>query len=159
MPIWRPSPLVGILLGDAGRYSIAATIVIALGMIMEYRPDGGVTGVLLAVALLLVFSSGLAWVWTTLALVVRTPTAVSTSSLLIVFPLTFASNVFVDPDTMPSWLQAFVEVNPVSHLVTAARGLMAGVATPGEIAWVLIAAVVLAVVFAPLTMHLYGRRH
>ncbi|HEU0042598.1 MAG TPA: ABC transporter permease [Jiangellaceae bacterium] len=158
LPIWQPSPLVGALLGDAGRYGIAATIVIALGLVMGYRPEGGLAGVLLAVGLLLVFSSGLAWVWTTLALLVRTPTAVTTSSLLIVFPLTFVSNVFVDPATMPSWLRSFVDVNPVSHLVTAARGLMAGNSTAGEIVWVLVATAGLIAVFAPLTMYLYRHR-
>jgi ABC-2 type transport system permease protein len=102
-----------------------------------------------------VFSFSLAWIWTALALVVRTPSAVSNISLLIVFPLTFASNVFVEPDTMPGWLRAFVDVNPVSHLVTAERPLMDGTATAGQISWVLLASAGLLLVFAPLTMHLY----
>ena len=112
-------------------------------------------GVVAAVALLLLFSFGLAWIWAATALVVRTPGAVSNISLLLVFPLTFASNVFVDPETMPGWLRAFVDVNPISHLVTAERGLMAGTATTGQITWVLLAATLLIAVFAPLTMHLY----
>jgi ABC-2 type transport system permease protein len=56
-----------------------------------------------------------------------------------VFPLTCASNVFVDPDTMPTWLRDFVNANPVSHLVTAERRLMDGTATAGQIGWVLLA--------------------
>jgi ABC-2 type transport system permease protein len=72
-----------------------------------------------------------------------------------IFPLTFLSNVFVDPDTLPGWLEAFVDVNPISHLVTASRGLMAGTASAGDIAFVLISAAVLAAVFAPLTVRLY----
>src|ERR671911_26971 len=155
LPIWRPAALVGALLGDAARNLLAAAIVIALGLAMGFRPDAGAVGVLLAAALLLVFSFSVAWIWTALALVLRTPSAVSNASLLFVFPLTFASNVFVEPRTMPGWLQAFVDVNPISHLVTAERGLMAGTATAGQITWVLLAATLLIAVFAPLTMHLY----
>jgi ABC-2 type transport system permease protein len=151
--------MVGALLGDAARNLLAAAIVIALGLAMGFRPDGGVGGLLMAVALLLVFSFSVAWIWTVLALVLRTPSAVSNVSLLFVFPLTFASNVFVEPETMPGWLQAFVEVNPISHLVTAERGLMHGTATAGEVAWVLLASAALVAVFAPLTMHLYRSKH
>jgi ABC-2 type transport system permease protein len=158
LPIWRPAALVGALLGDTARNTLAAAIVIALGLAMGFRPDGGVAGVLLAVALLQVFTFSLAWVWTTVALILRTPSAVSNVSLLLMFPLTFASNVFVQPQTMPSWLQTFVDVNPISHLVTAERGLMHGSATLGEIAWVLTASVALIAAFAPLTMRLYRRK-
>jgi ABC-2 type transport system permease protein len=155
LPIWRPAALVGALLGDAARNTLAAAIVIALGLVMGFRPAGGVAGVLLAVTLLLVFSFSLAWVWTTLALVLRTPSSVSNVSLLLVFPLTFASNVFVQPRTMPGWLHTVVDANPISHLVTAERGLMHGSATAGQVGWVLLASAMLLVVFAPLTMHLY----
>jgi ABC-2 type transport system permease protein len=158
LPIWRPAAVAGALLGDAARNTTAAAIVVAIGLAMGFRPDGGPTGVLAAVVLLLVFSFSLAWIWTALALVVRTPSAVSNISLLLVFPLTFASNVFVDPDTMPGWLRAFVDFNPVSHLVTAERGLMEGNATAGQIGWVLVASAVLVLVFAPLTMHLYRNK-
>ncbi|MGH3082990.1 MAG: ABC transporter permease [Gaiellaceae bacterium] len=155
LPIWRPAAVAGALLGDAARNTLAAALVVAIGLAMGFRPEGGPAGVLAAVALLLLFSFSLAWIWTALALLVRTPTAVSNISLLLVFPLTFASNVFVEPRTMPGWLRAFVDVNPVSHLVTAERGLMNGSATTGQIGWVLLASALLVLVFAPLTMHLY----
>jgi ABC-2 type transport system permease protein len=158
LPIWRPAPIVGALLGDVGRYLLAATIVIALGLALGYRPDGGVVGVAAAVALLLVFAFGLSWVWTTLGLVLRAPSAVNNLSLLVLFPLTLASNIFADPQTMPGWLQAFVDVNPVSHLVTAERGLMAGTATAAQVGWVLAASAVLTAIFAPLTVRLYRNK-
>jgi ABC-2 type transport system permease protein len=158
MPIWRPAPIVGGLISDAGRNLLAAGLVIALGLIMGFRPDGGVTGVALAVALLLVFAFGLSWVWATLGLVLRTPSSVSMVSFLVQFPLTFASNVFVDPQSMPGWLKAFVEANPVSLLVNATRGLMAGTATAGQITGVLVASALLVAVFGPLTMRLYSSR-
>jgi ABC-2 type transport system permease protein len=155
LPIWRPAPIVGALLGDTGRYLLASTIVIALGLVMGYRPDGGVLGVLGAVALILGFAFGLSWVWTTLGLLLRDPSAVNNVSLLVLFPLTLASNTFADPQTMPGWLRAFVDINPVSHLVTASRGLMAGTVTAGQVGWVLAASAALTAVFAPLTMHRY----
>ena len=155
LPIWRPAPIVGALLGDVGRYLVGSTIVIALGLALGFRPDGGATGVLAAVGLVLAFAFGLSWLWTTLGLVLRSPSAVSSVSLVILFPLTLASNVFADPQTMPGWLQAFIDVNPISHVVTAVRGLMAGSVTAGQIGWVLVASAVLTAVFAPLTMHLY----
>lgn len=155
LPIWRPAVLVGAMLGDVGRYLIASTLVISLGLLMGFRPDGGMAGVLAAVGLVLVFALALGWVWTALGLVFRTPSAVMNTGFLVLFPLTFASNVFVDPDTMPGWLQVFIEVNPVTHVVTAVRGLMAGTVTGSEIGWVLAASAALVAVFGPLTMHLY----
>jgi ABC-2 type transport system permease protein len=105
------------------------------------------------------FAFGLSWVWTALGLILRTPSAVNNLSLLVLFPLTLASNIFVDPETMPGWLQAFIGVNPVTHVVTATRGLLAGTATAGQVGWVLVAAAALTAVFAPLTMHLYRNPH
>jgi ABC-2 type transport system permease protein len=155
LPIWRPAPIIGPLLGDVGRYLLAATLVIALGLALGARPHGGTAGVAAAVGLLLVFAFALSWIWTTLGLLLRAPNAVSNLSLLVLFPLTLASNVFVDPHTMPGWLRAFIDVNPISHLVTATRGLMGGTATAGQVGWVLAAAATLTAVFAPLTIHLY----
>jgi ABC-2 type transport system permease protein len=158
LPIWRPAPIVGALLGDTGRYLLASVLVIALGLALGYRPGGGPAGLLAAVALILGFAFGLSWVWTTLGLVLRSPSAVNNLSLLVLFPLTLASNIFVDPQTMPGWLQGFIEVNLISHVVTAVRGLMAGTATVGQVGWVLAASAALTAVFAPLTMHLYRDR-
>jgi len=159
LPIWRPAPIVGALLGDTVRYSIASVMTIGLGLILGFRPDGGVVGVVLGVLLLLVFAFSLSWIFTILGLLLRTPNAVMGVSMMVLMPLTFASNIFVDPSTMPAALQRFVDVNPVTHLVTAVRGLMAGTPDGGEIVWVLVASVVLTAVFGPITMHLYRTRH
>jgi ABC-2 type transport system permease protein len=159
LPVWRPAPIVGALLGDTVRYSIASVVTIGLGLALGFRPDGGAVGVLLAVLLLLVFSFSLSWTFTILGLVMRTPNAVMGVSMLVLMPLTFASNVFVDPATMPGWLQGWVGVNPVSHLVTATRGLMGGTATFSEVGWVLISSAILTAVLAPITMRLYRTRN
>ncbi len=158
LPIWRPAPLVGSLLGDSVRYVIAGTVIIVLGVILGYRPDAGVGGAVAALALVVLFSFGLSWVFTTLGLLLRTPNAVMNAGFMGIFPVTFLSNVFVEPDTLPSALEAFVEVNPVSILATASRGLMEGNVEAGDIAIVLGVAAALTAVFAPLTTRLYRTR-
>lgn len=158
LPIWRPAPLLGAVLGDTVRYVVASALVVGLGLIMGYRPAGGVLGVSAAIALVLAFAFGVSWVWTSLALLLRTPQAVGSIGLVVMFPLTFASNVFVAPGTMPSLLRAFVEVNPVSHLVTAVRSLMAGTPDRPEIVIALALSAALIAVFGPATAYLYRRK-
>ena len=156
LSIWRPAVLVGMLLADAVRYAIASVVVIGLGVILGFRPDGGPIGVLLAIVVLLVFSFSVSWAWTVIGLKMQTPENVMQVSMTVLFPLTFASNVFVDPSTMPGWVQAFVKVNPITHVTEAARGLMHGEFEFGDLTWVAVWSVGLVVVFAPLTMRLYN---
>jgi ABC-2 type transport system permease protein len=158
LPIWRPAPLVGALLGDSVRYVVAGSVIIALGVILGYRPDAGVPGAIGALALVVVFAFGLSWVFTILGLLMRSPQATMNAGFMAIFPITFLSNVFVDPATLPSALEAFVDVNPVSHLVTATRGLMDGNPDGGEIALVLGVAAALTLVCAPITARMYRRR-
>jgi len=157
LPIWRPALLVGMLLADVARYTMATVIMLVLGFALGFRPDGGPLGVVAAVALLLLFSFSLSWIWTLLGLKMQTPEAVMQASMTVMFPLTFASNVYVDPKTMPGWVQAFVNNNPITHLTTASRGLIHG--TTGywdNVTWVLLWSAALVVIFAPLTMRLYN---
>ncbi len=158
MPIWRPAPIVGAIIGDLGRYLLAAGLVIGLGFAMGYRADGGVLGVLAAVALVVLFASALSWSWTALGLVLRTPTAVMNLGFVILFPVTFLSNVFVAPDTMPNWLRHIADANPISHLVTTARSLMDGTATAHQVLGVIATSAAIMLVFAPITTVLYQRR-
>jgi ABC-2 type transport system permease protein len=158
LPIWRPATIVGALLGDLLRYSIASSIVVGLGLILGFRPGGGVVGIVLAVLLLLLFSFSFSWIWTLLGLVMPTPESVMGVSSMIMFPLTFASNIFVSPETMPQWLEVAVNLNPITQLVTAVRGLMHGQANLEILMPVLIACAVLIAVFAPLTMLVYRNK-
>ncbi|NLT07422.1 MAG: ABC transporter permease [Solirubrobacterales bacterium] len=157
LPIWSPAPLVGALLGDAARYLVAGLVIVVLGLILGYRPDAGPAGVVAAIALVVVFAFALSWAFTTLGLVMRAPNAVMNTGFMLLFPLTFLSNAFVEPSTLPAALEWFVGVNPISHVITAARGLMEGGATGGEIGLVLAEAAALTAIFAPLTTHLYRR--
>jgi ABC-2 type transport system permease protein len=158
LPIWRPSAMVGYLLGDALRYTIASVVMLAVGLLLGYRPDGGFVGVVAGVALLLVFSFAFSWIWTMFGLMLRTEKSVMSVSMMVIFPLTFLSNVFVDPKTMPGWLQAFVNNSPITHLASAVRELMAGEWPSGEIGWTLGWAALFLLVFGPVTMRLYNRK-
>ena len=159
LPFWRPAVLVGALLGDTVRYTLAVMVVIVLGLVLGFRPAGGVVGVLLSLVLILVFAFSLSWIWTTLGLVMQTPESVTGVCSAAIFPLTFASNIFVEPHTMPSWLQAWISINPISHTVTAVRGLMHGTVTSGQIISALLACAVLIAVFAPLSMYLFRNKN
>jgi ABC-2 type transport system permease protein len=159
LSIWRGAFVLGGLLSDAARYLFASAIVVVLGLAMGYRPEGGAPGVLAAVALVVAFGLSLSCVWAAVALLVPDPAVVISIANVVLMPLSFASNVFVQPQTMPGWLQAFVDVNPVSHVATAARDLMNNTGDAGgPVAWSLIATATITLVFAPLTLHLYGKQ-
>jgi ABC-2 type transport system permease protein len=157
LPIWQPAPIVGALLGDVLRYSIAGMMVVGLGLVLGFRPAAGPLGVMLALALVMVFAFSLSWIWIVVGMLVHTPESVMTTSFLFLFPLTFASNIFVDPATMPGWLQAFVSLNPVTHLASASRGLMHGGVLMADVLRVLVASAAIVAVFAPYAMRMYRR--
>jgi ABC-2 type transport system permease protein len=159
LSVWRGALVAGSLIGDVCRYLLAAAIVVILGVLIGYRPAGGAPGVIAAVALVIAFGLALSWVFAAIAMLVRDPATVSSIGLVVTLPPTFASNIFVQPRTMPGWLQAFVRVNPVSHLVDASRALMNSTGgAGGAVAWSLIAIAAITLVFAPLTVRLYSRQ-
>ncbi|WP_394171689.1 ABC transporter permease [Saccharospirillum alexandrii] len=145
-------------LSNCWMLSTSAVIVFFIGMIMGYRTEAGLFGIIQAVLLLNLFAFGISWVFTTIGLLMRTPGAVMTLSWLFLMPVTFASNIFVDPATMPGWLQTVVSLNPVAHLVTALRAVLEGNATLSVIAIALIAPAILLAIFGPVTMLLYRRQ-
>jgi daunorubicin/doxorubicin transport system permease protein len=157
LPIWPSAPLLGALLGDMVRYLVAATVIIVLGLILGFRPDNGVPGVLASVGLVVLFSFGVSWVFTSLGLVMRSPNATMNAGFMTIFPLTFLSNVYVEPDTLPSGLEAFVNANPISHLTSACRELMDGSLQAENLIVVLGTTALLTAVFLPLTTYLYRR--
>ncbi|UUI03555.1 ABC transporter permease [Oceanobacillus jeddahense] len=158
LPIWLPSPLVGALFVDILRYLVAAMIMASLGFILGFRPDGGLTGMLLSFALLLFFAFCLSWIWTLLALVLKTEKSLIMVSTIFIVPFTFVSNVFVDPGTLPSWLQGFVDMNPISIVVNAIRDSMNGIVTMAQIGGGFLVSIIIAAVFVPLTIHLYQHK-
>ena len=158
LPIWSLSPFAGLMVGDMLRHVIAATIILTIGLILGYRPEGGLVGVLGTFVMLIAIGFGMGWIFMVLGLLISTPTTVMTVGFTFLFPLVFASNIMVDPSTMPGWLRAFVDVNPVSLMTTAVRGLMAGNASGADIALALLAPAALTALLAPVTLWLYLRR-
>ncbi|UWE07296.1 ABC transporter permease [Actinacidiphila bryophytorum] len=156
LPVWRGAFVVGGLLSDAARYLFASAIVLALGLAMGYRPAGGPAGVLAAVALVVAFGLSLSLLWAALALAVRDPAVVLSIANAVLIPLSFASNIFVQPDTMPAWLHTFVNANPLTHVATAARALMnsTGTAT-SAVTWSLTATATLSLACTPIVLRLY----
>ena len=138
LPIWSLAPFAGLMVGDILRHLIAATIILTIGLILGYRPEAGIAGVVAAFALLVAIGFGMGWIFIVLGLLIRTPMTVMTLGFTFLFPLVFASNIMVDPATMPGWLRAFVDVNPVSLMTTRYRGLMGGSATFYDVAFALV---------------------
>lgn len=155
LPIARISPLAGALLADMIRYLIATTLTMVMGLIMGWRPDA--LGAIGAALLVIVCSFAVSWIFALMGCLMSKASAVQGISLLILFPLTFLSNAFVPVETMPGWLQAFVKVNPISHLVTAVRELTNQGHVGIHVVWSLIGAAVVVAIFAPLTVRAYMR--
>jgi ABC-2 type transport system permease protein len=157
LPIARIAPLAGPMVADLVRYLIAAGLTFATGMAMGYRPQGGVAGVLAAIALAIFTGWSMAWIFTWIGTIARSARTVQGFSMMILFPLTFLSNAFVPASTLPGWLQTFVNVNPVSHLVSATRDLANQGALTAEVGWTLLAGLVVIAIFAPLSVRSYKR--
>jgi ABC-2 type transport system permease protein len=157
LPMWQPAPILGALAGDLFRYSVASALIVVLGVILGFRPAAGPLGVLLAFGLVLLFAFALSWIWIIIGMKVKTPESVMTTSFVFLMPLTFASNIFVRLETMPSWLQAVVRHNPVTHLANASRGLMHGQDVGSDVVWVLVASAAIVLVAAPVALRMYHR--
>ena len=158
LPIARIAPLAGPALADVIRYTIASTLTILVGLAMGYRPGGGVLGTLGGWLLTIVAAWSLAWIFTWLGTVARSAQAVQGISMLIMFPLTFLSNAFVPAESLPGWLEAFVKVNPVSHVVTACRDLINEGQLTAEVGWAVLGCAAVVAVFAPLAVRSYSRK-
>lgn len=158
LPIWPLAPFAGLMVGDVLRHLIAGGIILTIGLILGFRPEAGVPGVVAAFALLVVIGFGTGWAFIVLGLLVRTPTTVMTLGFTVLFPVVFASNIMVRPETMPGWLEAFVARNPVTHMTTAMRALFAGTADVAAVALALALPVAMTLVLAPVVLWLYRRR-
>jgi ABC-2 type transport system permease protein len=158
LPIARVAPLAGPMTADLVRYLIAGGLTFVMGVIIGYRPGGGVLGVLGAIALSIFTGWSLAWIFTWFGTIAKNARSVQGLSMMILFPLTFLSNAFVPVGTLPTGLADFVKINPVSHLVSATRDLANNAVISSEVGWTLLAGLVVIAVFAPLSVRGY-RRH
>ncbi|WP_395691685.1 ABC transporter permease [Nocardioides sp.] len=158
LPIARIAPLVGPAIADLVRYGTAATLTILTGLVMGYRPGGGVPGVVGGWLLTIVAGWSLAWIFTFLGTKARSAQAVQGISMMIMFPLTFLSDAFVPVSTLPGWLQHFVAVNPVTLVIDALRDLMNDGQVTANVGWALLGCAVVVAVFLPLSVRSYNRK-
>lgn len=157
LPIARIAPLGGALVANTLRYVVASAITVCVGVIMGYRPASPV-GVAVACVLIVVVAFSLSWIFALLGVLLDKASTVQGVSMLVLMPITFVSNALVPIDTMPGWMQACASANPVSHLVTAARGLAAGEDVGTDIAYTLVGAAAVLAVVVPVTLRTYMRR-
>jgi ABC-2 type transport system permease protein len=158
LPIARIAPLAGALTADTLRYAIATAITFLTGIAIGWRPDGGVAGLVLAGLLIVAVAWAISWIFAFFGVIARTASSVQGISFMVLFPLTFLSNAYVNTSTMPGWLRWFADVNPVSHVITAMRNLVAAQPVGGDVWWTLLGAAVIVLVFAPLTVRAYMRK-
>lgn len=158
LPIARSAVISGRIVADGARIVWSILIITGFGMLLGFRLGGGVAGFLGAFLLLTAFGLTMCWPMAFIGITARSSESVNTWGFMIILPLTFASSAFAQVETMPGWLQAFVKVNPVTHVIDATRGLMLG----GPVAEPLVDAVIwLALItafFAPLTIARYRKR-
>ena len=158
LPVPRVAPLLGAVLGDVVRYVIVTVVTLGIGYVMGFRittnPFSAIAGALLAV----LFAVCLSWMSVWVGMKVRTPGAVQGVMFALIMPLSFASNVFVDTSTLPGWMQGFVAVNPLTHLVGAVRGLFLGSPLGNHVWWTLAWCAGFVIVFLPLALRAYRKR-
>jgi len=156
MPMARSAVLAGRTVADLVRNILIIGLMIAVGYLVGFRFTGGVAGAVACIAVVAAFGFALSWIFAFVALTVRGAEAAQTAGFVVVFPLVFASSVFVPVSTMPDWLQAFAKISPVTVTADAARSL-ALFGTPASLgaaaAWIggLLA------VFIPLSVWRYRR--
>jgi ABC-2 type transport system permease protein len=158
LPIARIAPLAGALLADTVRYLIATVLTFIMGYIIGYRPEAGIGGVVAAAALVIVCAWSISWIFAFFGVIARTASSVQGISLIILFPLTFLSNAFVPVNTLPHWLRTFVNINPISHIISAVRDL-ANHGSVGHDFWLsLLGSAIIVAIFAPITVKAYMRK-
>ena len=158
LPMSQSSVLTGRTLTDLLRAMLAIAIMWIVGMLVGFRPAGGVTGGLAAIGLMLLFGYALSWVGVAMGALARAPEALQGVIFAVVFPLTFVSSAFVPTDTMPDWLAWFADRQPMTLVTDAVRSLtLDGTGGPAAIPSVIWSVGTLLVAF-PLGLWLYNRR-
>jgi oleandomycin transport system permease protein len=158
LPIARSAPLVGSVLADVVRYLLLCTVFLSFGYAIGFRVTTGPVQLLAAVGVSIGFALCFCWISVFVGMTVRSSGAVQGVMFLLVLPLSFGSNVFVPTNSLPGWLQVFVDINPISHLVSTFRGLVLGGPVAGPLGWTALWMLGLVVVFVPLALRAYNRK-
>jgi ABC-2 type transport system permease protein/oleandomycin transport system permease protein len=158
LPITRSSVLTGRTVTDLFRGALAVVIMLVVGLLVGFRPEGTLLGWITGFALLLLFSFAMTWIGVTVAMLVRTPEAVQGALFIGVFPLTFASSAFVPVETMPGPLRAFAENQPLTIVIDALRGYLLGQPNTTDAMLSLAWSIGIIVVFFPISVWLFMKR-
>ena len=164
LPVPRACFLAGRAIADSVWTTWGLLVAIAVGLGVGFRPDGSAAGDLAALGLSIVFGFAFEWLFLVIGLLAGTPQAAQGMAFLV-FPLTFVSSAYVPVTSMPGWLQAFAQHQPVTYMVGAVRALTLGPASAEQLghsagyftAWALVWAAGIVLVFAPLAVRLYRR--
>lgn len=158
LPVARSAPLIGAVLGDVFRYLVSLTVLLVFATILGFRIQTDPLSALAAILVVIAFALAMCWITVFLGMLITSPQALPGVATAFMFPLTMGSNVFVPAETMPGWLQAWVNINPVTQLADTARGLMIGGPVAGPLTATVIWMVAIVAVFFPLAMWAYRRR-
>jgi oleandomycin transport system permease protein len=158
LPVARSAPLVGAVAADVVRYLTVCLFMLGFGSIMGFRVETNFLAAVAAVGLSIGFGLCFCWISVFVGMTVRTSGAVQGVMFLLIMPLSFGSNVFVQTKTLPGWLQAFVHVNPITPLVSTIRGLLVGGPVADHLLVTLAWMAGLLIVFVPLALRAYARR-
>ena len=160
MPMSRIAPVLGPMVSDVLRYLICTSLTVLTGYILGYRPANGWSGTIGAIALAAGCAWAIAWIFLFLGTVFSSAQAVTSFTVIVLFPLTFLSNAMVPTSTLPGWLKAFVRNNPVSHIVDGCRYLLDGTTgSAGDVRAAIIGSLLVLAVIASLTAWRYQRRN
>ncbi|GAA0930638.1 ABC transporter permease [Nonomuraea longicatena] len=157
LPIGRSAPLVGSVLADMVRYAVALVSLFALGYLLGFRVQTGLVPALAASGLAVVLGFCMSWINVLVGVLIKETSVVQSVGFLGIFPLTFGTNMVAPTETLPGWLQVWVNVNPVTHAIEATRGLLLGGPVAASAVTTLIWSAGFLVVFAPLAVFAYRR--
>jgi len=158
LPMARFALLAGRTIADIARNMFSIVLMVLVGFIVGFSfQDTDVLDVIGGVALLLLFGFAFSWIAALIGLSVPNAEVAQSAGFIWLFPLTFASSAFVPVDSMPDWLQAFADVNPVTLTVNAVRELWLGVPAGNDILWSVVWSLGLLAIFAPLATLRYRR--
>ena len=155
LPFWQPAAIIGTMLVNLLTYAAALVTTILIGMLLGFRPEAGLVGALLGLLLVVFYAFSVSWVFAWIGVIVKKTESITSMTYIVLYPLLFTSNVFVDTSTMPEWLGRIVACNPISLASTAARGVMHGTGTAEELLVALAGMTAIMLVFAPLAFRFY----
>ncbi|WP_419994046.1 ABC transporter permease [Streptomyces boninensis] len=158
MPIARTAPLIGSVLGDVIRFVVTIVVQLGFAYAVGFRISTDPLSALAACLLVMAFAFCFSWVFVLIGMLAREPGAVQGIGFMALFPLTFGTGVLAPTDTLPGWLQSWVDVNPVSKAMEASRGLMEGGAVAGPVLATVLWGLGIFAVFFPLATRAYKRR-